>query len=252
LTGQVEEANHRVMQALDRIEKLSGDLEFRLSALEQGGIPVGGGAPAAAGTDMSATSGTMSAAGDTATASASLDTTGAAGAGTAAVGTQVDAAGAPTQLGQQPGVLGQLPSSAVQGGTVPQLGTGLNTPEAEYQQAFALLQQAKYPEAETALRQFLQRYPEGPLAGNAQYWLGETFYVRGDYRGAAVAFAEGYQRFPNSSKAPDNLLKLGMSLAQLGQKQEACGALTELNNRFPTLPQPVADRAARARQSAGC
>ena len=69
--------------------------------------------------------------------------------------------------------------------------------------------------------------PQDYLAGNAQYWMGETYYVRGRYQDAAVTFAEGYQKYPTNSKAPDNLLKLGMSLGQLGKKADACVAFAQ-------------------------
>ena len=93
---------------------------------------------------------------------------------------------------------------------------------------------------------FVQRYPNDPLAGNAQYWLGETYYVRKDYENAATAFAEGYQKYPESGKAADNLLKLGMSLGNLGKKSEACSAFARLDRDFPTAPANVKDRVGRA------
>ncbi len=95
-------------------------------------------------------------------------------------------------------------------------------------------------------------HPEDPLAGNAKYWLGETFYVRGDFRNAAVTFAEGFQRYPDSTKAPDNLLKLGMSLAQLEKKDDACGAFGELLKRYPDATASILQRATRERERLGC
>jgi len=127
-----------------------------------------------------------------------------------------------------------------------------NTPDEQYKYAFDLLRQANYPDAEVALKRFIQLHPDDPLAGNAQYWLGETYYVRGDYTQAAVAFAEGYQRYPNSGKAADNLLKLGMSLGEIGQKDDACKAFAQLARQFPGAPQNVKDRAARERKKLGC
>src|SRR5262249_54094221 len=95
-------------------------------------------------------------------------------------------------------------------------------------QTFWGLYHPGYTCAEAALRAFVAQHPNDPLAGNAQYWLGETYYVRKDYRQAAVAFAEGYQKYPTNSKAPDNLLKLGLALAQIGEKADACEALSQL------------------------
>jgi len=127
-----------------------------------------------------------------------------------------------------------------------------NTPDEQYQYAFGLLRQANYPEAERALRTFIERNPSSPLAGNAQYWLGETYYVRGDFQNAAVAFAEGYQKYPDSGKAPDNLLKLGMSLGQIGAKDDACTTLAELAKQFPGAPANIKERAERERTRLGC
>ncbi|MBL8630153.1 MAG: tol-pal system protein YbgF [Rhodospirillaceae bacterium] len=107
------------------------------------------------------------------------------------------------------------------------------TPKAQYDFAFDFLKRQDYPNAETTFREFLKKYPKDPLAGNAQYWLGETHYVRGDYQKAAVEFMNGYQNYPKSNKAPDNLLKLGMALANIGQTQGACTALGRLNKEYP-------------------
>ena len=112
------------------------------------------------------------------------------------------------------------------------------SPEAQYEFAYAQLLQAQreqgdFGRAEGALKAFVAANPSHRLAGNAQYWLGETYYVRRDYQNAAVTFAEGFQKYPNSEKAPDNLLKLGMAMGQLNQKARACGTLGELEKRYP-------------------
>ncbi len=107
------------------------------------------------------------------------------------------------------------------------------TPKAQYDFAFDYLKRQDYPNAESTFREFLKKYPKDPLAGNAQYWLGETHYVRGDYQKAAVEFMNGYQNYPKSNKAPDNLLKLGMALGNIGQAQGACTALGRLNKEYP-------------------
>ena len=97
------------------------------------------------------------------------------------------------------------------------------TPQQQYDYAFGLLRQANYAGAEEAFSAFLVENPDHTLAGNAKYWLGETYYVRGNYQQAAVTFAEGFESYPDNSKAPDNLLKLGMSLASLGSTQDEIG-----------------------------
>src|SRR5207237_9399461 len=109
----------------------------------------------------------------------------------------------------------------------------------QYNHAFGLLKQADYPAAEVALKAFVEQHPNDPMAGNAQYWLGETFYTRGRYAEAATAFAEGYKRWPKSSKAADELLKLGMSLARANQTKNACTVLAQLDDDFPATSAAI-------------
>ena len=115
-----------------------------------------------------------------------------------------------------------------------------------------MLKQLKYEEAEEALQAFLKDYPEHELAGNAQYWLGETYYVRGQYEPAAVAFATGFKNYKNNTKAPDNLLKLGLSMQQLGKKKEACTAFKNLKTKFPKASDVLLSRAAKESDKLGC
>jgi tol-pal system protein YbgF len=117
------------------------------------------------------------------------------------------------------------------------------TPFEQYNYALGLLREQKSDEAEQALRAFIERYPADGLTGNAQYWLGEALYARQDYDPAADAFASGYQKYPAGAKAPDNLLMLGMSLSQLGQKADACRAFAKLGRDFPGAPAAIKERA---------
>ena len=82
------------------------------------------------------------------------------------------------------------------------------------------------------------------MAGNAQYWLAETFYVRKQFERAAMAFAAGYQTYPDNIKAPDNLLKLALSLARIDKQEDACVALKQLGEKFPKAPSNIRRRAA--------
>ena len=126
------------------------------------------------------------------------------------------------------------------------------TPREQYNFAFSLLRRADYTGAAQALRTFIQLYPNDALAGNAQYWLGETYYVREDFSNAAATFAEGYQKYPRGGKAADGLLKLGMALGQLGQRADACRALARLDRDFPSVPAPIKDRASDEKKRLGC
>ncbi len=121
-----------------------------------------------------------------------------------------------------------------------------------YETGYGLLLAQDYSAAEGAFEEFLQRFPNDPLAGNAQYWLGETFYVRGLFKQAAAAFLKGYQTYGRSSKAPDSLLKLAMSLDRLGQRDAACSSYGELSIKFPNAPGAVRGRADNERRRLGC
>jgi len=122
----------------------------------------------------------------------------------------------------------------------------------QYNYAFGLLKQADYPAAETALKAFIEQHPKDPMAGNAQYWLGETYYTRNRFLEAASAFAEGYKRWPKSPKAADDLLKLGMSLSRANQKQNACLAFAQLDRDFPNPGAAIKERAAGEKKHLGC
>ncbi|MCB1484642.1 MAG: tol-pal system protein YbgF [Hyphomicrobiaceae bacterium] len=125
-------------------------------------------------------------------------------------------------------------------------------PRQAYETAYGYLLQRDYGAAEAAFGDFLKKFPSDSLAGNAQYWLGETYFVRGQYKSAASAFLQGYQTYAKSAKAPDSLLKLAMSLDRLGQKDAACASYSELNSKFPDAPQSVKARAQAERQRVGC
>lgn len=127
-----------------------------------------------------------------------------------------------------------------------------NDPKQLYETAYGYLLQRDYGAAETAFDEFLKKFPSDSLSGNAQYWLGETHFVRGQYKAAASAFLKGYQTYAQSAKAPDSLLKLAMSLDRLGQKDAACSSFSELASKFPTAPQSVKARAQSERQRVGC
>ena len=145
------------------------------------------------------------------------------------------------------------------GGQPPPVATAALAPAGEggdpkqlYETAYGYLLQRDYGAAEVAFDDFLKRFPSDSLSGNAQYWLGESHFVRGQYKAAASAFLKGYQTYAQSAKAPDSLLKLAMSLDRLGQKDAACSSYSELNTKFPNAPQSVKARAQSERQRVGC
>ena len=125
-------------------------------------------------------------------------------------------------------------------------------PKQLYETAYGYLLQQDYGAAESAFDDFLKRFPNDNLAGNAQFWLGESYFVRGQFKPAASAFLKGYQTYGKSAKAPDSLLKLAMSLGRMGQKDAACSSFGELNTRFPAASADVKSRAATEKQRTGC
>ncbi|MDF1793314.1 MAG: tol-pal system protein YbgF [Thalassobaculaceae bacterium] len=124
--------------------------------------------------------------------------------------------------------------------------------EDQYKAAFDHLVKHDLPTAEAAFKSFLEAHPDDPLAGNAQYWLGETYYARERYQEAAVAFLEGYQTYPKSPKAADNLLKLGMALARIDRKEEACTTFAKLNQDFPNAPTNIKRRLINETKALSC
>lgn len=222
--GRNEEMGNIIERLSQRLDKLVSDVDFRLSALERGpgGAPVPSTVPAAPEVSR---------------------------------GSQ-----APSGA---PGVLGTLSdrdgSQSPQAAVRPAAPLKTTTPEEQYEDAMRRLNaaafgkdQVKIVDAEQALKAFLDANPSHKLASNAQYWLAETYYVRGDYAAAGQAFAAGYQKYKNGAKAPDSLLKLGMSLVNLKKNREACATFSKLDVDFPKAPEHIKTVAAQQKKAAGC
>ena len=118
-----------------------------------------------------------------------------------------------------------------------------DSPEKQYEFATSFLKVGDYNTAERALKEFVQTNPNHQLAGNAQYWFAETFRIRQLYVDAASAYLEGYQKYPKSEKAPDNLLKLGVSLVQIGEKDQGCKMIISLEKEYPKAAQSILQKA---------
>ena len=116
-------------------------------------------------------------------------------------------------------------------------------PDKQYEFATSFLKQGDYTTAERALREFVMTNPEHKMAGSAQYWYAETFRIRQLYTDAASAYLEGYQKYPKSEKAAINLLKLGVSLVQIGEKDQGCLMITGVKKEYPDAKQSVLQKA---------
>ena len=117
------------------------------------------------------------------------------------------------------------------------------SPEKQYEFATSFLKVGDYSTAERAFREFVVTNPEHDLAGNAQYWYAETFRIRQLYTDAASAYLEGYQKYPKGEKAPVNLLKLGVSMVQIGEKDQGCKMINGVEKQYPNANQSVIQKA---------
>ena len=116
-------------------------------------------------------------------------------------------------------------------------------PKEQYNFAVSFMKVGDYETAELALREFIDKNKTHELAGSAQYWYGETFRIRQLYSDAATAYLDGYQNYPKSNKAPENLLKLGSTMVQLGEKDQGCKMIKGLKKQYPKASQSVLQKA---------
>ena len=269
LTGRVEEFTNQIEQIRQRAEQIASDVETRFSQAPGGAGPLAAAnpAPLRPGSAGPVRPARQFAAEPPGAADQEpmppRRASGAAPGSPIAPGTAVPPPGGAAPGGPAP-IFGTLtppgsPSaaaglaSATPAGHPPAgglLASGSATEQ--YNHAFGLLKQADYPAAEAALKAFVEQHPTDPMAGNAQYWLGETYYTRSRFLDAASAFAEGYKRYPKSAKAADNLLKLGMALARANQKDNACLAFRQLDHDFPNPARSIKDHAGAEKKRLGC
>lgn len=219
LRGQVESLSFQVKQLTEQLDIARKESNYRLGALE-------GGAPASA-----------------------IPGPGASAAALPAQKAAPPVAltrGGSNQAGKAPGTLGSIPADAdveTAGGT---------SPQQQYDGAMDLLSRAQYAEAQGAFRSFVAANPTDQLAGPAQFWVGDIAFTQKDYQGSAKAFADVLKRYSKTAKAPEAMLKLGLSLLELGQKKEGCTTLGALKVKYPTAAKPLLDRAAKRSAEAAC
>ena len=128
----------------------------------------------------------------------------------------------------------------------------LGDPGADYERAYAAILAGDYILAEASFRGFIATYPGDPRVSDAQYWLGESLFARGQYRDAADEFLSGYKAYPQSGKAADTLLKLGLSLAGLGEREAACSTYAEVLKKYPNSSNALRQRVATEQAVARC
>ncbi len=289
MTGQMEELSFQVRTLQDQIRRMAEDNEYRLQQLEQStGRPRGDvGADAIPGASVQGSARGQSGSGDEGwAASGGYDTAGTldgqvsqnpalGGEGT------LPQDGRPLDLSALAGGLlnnddpaargaGAASPALNHGGTTPPdvasaspgatrtavpdgFYTGLTgTPEVDYSSAYDEYARGAYAIAETRFEAFLNRYPQHPLAVDAQFFLAESQYQQGRFRDAAELYLSTYTDHPQSPRGAQSLLKLGMSLQNVGERDAACATYAELIDKFPSAAPALLDRAAAERQRANC
>jgi len=255
MTGQIEETAYRISQITTRLDKLVADVDFRLSALEQGSgatLPPTDNAARmqegnAQGTDLP---------------------NGVSGEQLAAPGQEsLEAKPGEQATASKPGVLGTLEekdltnpglttktpdSNTPSQSTEPNVDMAGLKPQAQYEKSRQMLMRGEFGAAEKAFKNFLEENRDHKLTGNVRYWLGETYYVQSNFAQAAATFLEGYQKAPRGAKAPDSLLKLGMSLKRMDKQREACATFDKLRADFPKMPAHLSKTLERERSGAKC
>ena len=225
VTGRFEEFENFLHRLEGRIERLVADVDFRLTALEQG-------QGAAAGGTAVAPAGEVPAVGASDQAQASV---------AARQGDGYEPSTAPQSLGTIPA---DEPEDDVQLAAL--------TPDEQYSQAFSLLEEARHEEAHDAFSRFIDANPAHDLAQNAAYWRAESLYARQMYPEAAKSYALNLRQYPEGRKAPDNMVKLGMALLKLGREEEACRTFAQLDRNFPHPPLNIRRAAQRGQRQANC
>lgn len=229
LTGRIEQQDYAMTQLKERVDRTLTDMELRMKDSAAVAAPQAG-APAQTGTSGTLSANDMGGPTDIAPTTPTDDMT----------------------LGNPPSTAGAIPAdpnapASANSPTVQNLGSITETPggatiapkpgddpAGQYEMAFSQLKGGNSQSAKNGFEEFLKKYPTHPLAPNATYWLGESYYAAGEYDKAARIFAESYKKYPQGPKVADSLLKMGMSLGQGGKIKEACITLQKLKEEFPS------------------
>jgi tol-pal system protein YbgF len=263
LLGQVQELNHQMREVAEQLRRFSEDAEYRFQQLEAA-VREGNASPLQDPADrqVAVLQNGLTSFGDTSVLEQYPQEGGAPvpldpAPGTQVLGTLPMSALEPADPGPLPAVPEAVEAQPLDGSTTASTGNsatgaGGGVAQALYERSYGDMLRRQFATAETGFQQFLRDHASHELAPNAQYWLGETYYARGEFREAAAAFLAGYRTYSSSAKAPDSLLKLGMSLRNLGERDQACATFAEVGERFPDAPATILDLAAREKSRAGC
>ncbi|MEX0406258.1 tol-pal system protein YbgF [Aquibium sp. LZ166] len=256
LNGKIEELNFLLLQTQDQIRKMQEDNEFRLQQLEekQGAVRANPSQDTArdglGGTDTLA----GASEGSTATAQQTGELPKTLGTITfdadgKPIGGAADAGEEDTAFAED---AGRVASGSSTDGTQVAALPATDSPDELYRNAYNFILSGDYATAEAGFREHIERFPNDPKAADANYWLGEALLGMQEYRQAAEVFLAANQSYPNSGKSPDMLLKLGVSLAALNQRDVACATYAEIGNRYRDLSAALKERVKAEQALAGC
>lgn len=248
LNGRIEEMSFQLLQMQEQLRKTQEDNEYRFQDLESGkGTGKSGALERPAGADAQAGS-------QTATTEPPADPSAAGNDEAASAGST---AKPPQALGsirfdEQGNPVGtdMSESASIGSGSVPDVEGGLprvdnqstaalDKPDDIYNAAYGHVLSGDYQLAEKEFRDYLEVFPEGEKAADASFWLGEAQYSQGNFNDSAKTFLNAHQTYGTSKKAPEMLLKLGMSLAALDNRETACATLREVGKRYPNASKAV-------------
>ena len=259
LNGRVEEMSYQLLQMQEQIRKTQEDNEFRFQQLEKRG----GSAPAASNAPMKKSEADVPAQGagnrqdDIASVISDSGSNGVSpqqGSGTGKPPSQLGS----IQFDQSGKQVGSALTPANNGsGAPPSASSGAQTASLgnegdQYKAAYGHVLSGDYSVAEQEFRQYLDSYPSSARAADANFWLGEALYSQGKYNDAAKTFLNAHQKYSGSEKAPEMLLKLGMSLAALDNKDTACATLREVTKRYPKASKAVTGKVASEEKRLAC
>ncbi len=260
--GQIEELNFRIRQMQEQLRRFQEDSEFRFQDLERGGskkrrkqsrAKPKQQAPSQNFEQLGTppqTLGSLNGAQPNFGSAANQAIGGAGGSGPVDLssmlngGAAVPGATFPGANPINPGLGNVAPSNQVASLT--------GDPVTDYDQAYGLVLQGQYGQAEGAFRQFIASYGTHQLVANAHYWIGESQFQRRDYRGAIETFLNAYSTYPQAQKAPDMLLKTGMSLRQIKEREAACATYEELLAKYPNASAGVRQKVRSEIKNAKC
>lgn len=277
LTGKLEELNFQILQMQEQMRKIQEDNEFRFEELEKKKKADAGSDASinTAAADSAAVASDNDSAGkelrDSASASAdndnaeqnvavsqpSQDATANNSADSVATGQQTQI----TVASQAPRALGSIrfdASGNVIGGSLseepaqPVALPQTDNPNELYNAAYQYILAGDYRSAEAGFRAHIERYPADPMTSDARYWLGEALYGQERYAESATVFIDMQRDYPDSKRGAENMLKLGMAMAKLNDREVACATFAKVATRFPSAAPVVLKRVEEERKLNHC